>query len=161
MNRLLRAALLTSVLVVACAAGYWLGIPEGLSLDNLYVTPWRGALATRALSDMKEGKRRGASPVLEFQVNRGLLALSQLDESPFDQFLATVPGLDIHYIPKDELVRLANYRKANPSPYQSEEWFIHDSDETPEHRAWVDETLEQHRKAVRDIQRVVERYASK
>ncbi len=161
MNRLWLAALFTSALIIACAAGYWLGVREGLSLDNLYVTPWRGALATRALTDMKEGKTGGASIVLEFQVDRGLLALSQLDESPFDQFLATIPGFDIHHIPKDELARLANYRKANPSSFQSEEWFIHDPEETPEHRAWVDETLEQHRKAVRDIQRVVEQYASK
>lgn len=161
MNRILLTALLTFALIVACAAGYWLGIREGLNLDNLYTAPARGVLATRALTDMKEGKTRGASLVLEFQVDRGLLAMNQLDESPFDQFLATIPGLEIYEISKDNLVRLANYRKANLSPYQSEEWFTHDPEETPAHRAFVDDSLERHRKVVRDIQRVVEQYASK
>jgi hypothetical protein len=162
MKHLWFALLFTSALLVTGGVGFWAGIREGESLYDLFAVPIHGTVATRALTDLKEGKTRGASLLLELQVDNGLLAVNELDESPIRRFIGDLPGIQGPWHTADDVVRLANYRKANPSPFEAKSEFLeHDPQETSEQRKRVDERIEQHRKAVRDIQRVVEQYASK
>jgi hypothetical protein len=142
------------------AGGYFLGVREGVHVSEVVVAPLRGGLATRVLTDLKEGDTRGASLIFESQVTRGLLALNDLSESPMDRVAAFLSGFGPLTILDDSAVMLANYRKANPSPF-SGEYLTHDPGETAEQRAFIDEAIERHREATEIVNRMVERYASK
>jgi hypothetical protein len=150
-----------AAVLVSLAVGFYLGVREGEHVSELVVAPLRGAFATTILTDLKEGKTERASLIFEAEVTRGLVALNELSESPADRFIASLliigPG---SYDIDDSAVKLANYRKINPSPFRGE-YLTHDPAETPEQRAFVDEAIENRRAVAEIVNRMVERYASK
>ena len=122
-----RVVILCAVVALASlAAGYCLGVREGERVSELVLAPLRGAFATRVLTDLKEGKTRVASLIFEIEVTRGLVALNELSESPTDRAAALLLSMGPRsYNVDDSAARLANYRKANPSPFQGE-YLTHD-----------------------------------
>lgn len=149
------------VAITFFAGGYFLGVREGERVGSPAFAPLRGSLATRFLTELKEGNTRGASLTFEAEVNWGLVALNDLSESPIDRLTASLlnygPGTyDIGY----SAANLANYRKVNPSPFTGE-FLTHDPEETAEQRILIDKAIEHKREADEIVNRMVKRYATK
>ena len=160
MTRLRVAIILIFAVLASLSAGFWLGVRQGWLLGELAGAPLRGTFATRVLTELKNGDTRSAQLIFEMEVTRGLVAADELIESPSRRFLGSISnvhadGADLH----DDAVRLANYRKVNPSPFRGGS-FTHVPGESPEERALIDEPIEQRRSIDRMIDVLVERYAS-
>lgn len=161
MNRFRIVALLAFGAVVCLAAGFWLGIREGASYGELINTTARGVSATRALIGLNEEQPRVARLLFESQIDRGLLDAHDLLDSPIRSFIGVVSGTGTTARSVEEnAIQLAKYRKANPSPFH-DYYLAHHTGETPEQRAQIDEAAKRHDDAVRTIDSMVERYASK
>ena len=101
----------------------------------------------------------------EFEVNQGLIALNKISESRSLRFVSHVLAFDplsstVSSVVEDYATKMADYRKANVSPFKGE-FLTHFDGETPEQRAMIDEALERHSENAQIIRQMVERYASK
>jgi len=146
--------------IVGVAVGFLLGAREGSHLAQIAVGPPRGALAARVLVDLKAGQSDAAKIVFESEVDRGLFDAYELLDSPSRQLTGTLVGIDPSYSLDNYLTRLANYRKANPSPFKGE-FAAELRTDTPEQRAFAAETTQRNREGARIIDLMVQRYATK
>jgi hypothetical protein len=146
---------------VACvAAAFWLGFREGASYGDLINTTARGVLATRALIGLNNEQPRVARLLFESQVDRGLLSAHDFLDSPIRSLIGAASGAGTSVVSVEgNAIQLANYRKANASPFH-DYYLAHHPGETPEQRAEIDDAAKRHDDAVRTIESMVERYAS-
>ncbi len=100
----------------------------------------------------------------ELDVDRGLLSLNEFTESPRTRFVAELLAVNPHSAllapyTKDRAKKMADYRKANPSPFQGA--LTHFPGETREQSLLIDGALERNRENMKTIELMVERYASR
>jgi hypothetical protein len=161
MSRFRVAAVYLIAAIAFLGIGFWLGVREGSRFGQLVLAPPRGALAVHVLTDIKVGKLQGARIAFESEVDRGLFSVNDLLESPMRPFISTVWGADADTYKLDAFaVVLANYRKANASPFSGE--FIGElPTSTPDERAFADDIARRNREYDRIINSMIERYATK
>src|SRR5258708_1251990 len=161
MSRLRLTVLFTFVAVALLAVGFWFGVREGSRLAQQVLAPPRGTIAVRALNDIKMGKLGGEKIVFESEIDRGLFSVNDLLDSPMRPFIGSVWGADGgSYKLDDYAAVLANYRKANASPFSGE--FIGElPTSTPDERAFANDLTKRHIENVRIINLMIERYATK
>lgn len=141
--------------------GFWFGVREGVDYGLLIDTPASGVLATYALTGLDKGETRAARLLFDGRIDRGLLSAHDLLDSPTTSIIGSISGKSTDgWLVEDSAIKLAKYRKINPSPIHGE-YLTHDPGETPEQSASIDYLAERNREAARTIAAMVEQYASK
>jgi hypothetical protein len=110
----------TLVTAFGAGAGYWLGFREAWQLGVMADTLPRGVIASQQLKALHAGKPENVIVGLEFDVDNGLLWGGDLIENPITKLLGPVWGIDVSASLEGYAVRLANYRKQNPSLMKSD-----------------------------------------
>jgi hypothetical protein len=161
MKRLRIVAILAFSAVLCLVAGFWFGVREGAKYDQLTEEPALGVLATYALVGLNKEEPKVARFLLDRQVDSGLVSAHDFLNSPIRSIIgpALGTGTNVGHI-EDFAIRLAKYRKANPSAFP-DEYLSHFPEETTAQRALIDDVTERRREAVRIIDSMVEQYASK
>ena len=101
--------------VLAACGGFWIGVREGWNLALMENAVHIGVLALPRLEAVRTGRASELDKAFEFDVDSGLVWSHHFLESPLSGFLAPVWGISSSARNPQALVRLANYRKTNPS----------------------------------------------
>jgi hypothetical protein len=118
MRRFVTVVAIVTGFAATVATGFWFGLREGWSLGQLAAAAPAGALAVRLLDASRSGRSDVVALFLESEVNRGLLMSHQLAASPLSSMLGPVWGFEAFPTETSYVVRLANFRRANPSPFK-------------------------------------------
>jgi hypothetical protein len=118
MRRFITVVAIVTGFAATVATGFWFGLREGWSLGQLAAAAPAGALAVRLLDASRSGRSDVVALFLESEVNRGLLMSHQLAASPLSSMLGPVWGFEAFPTETSYVVRLANFRRANPSPFK-------------------------------------------
>ena len=105
-------------LAIATAA-FWFGIQEGMRLGVMLDSVPRGSIAVGQLRALDEGKPGNLRINLEGNVDMALIWAHEVQDHPLRPLFEPVWGYPLHYH-RESLQRLANYRKAVPSPLRAE-----------------------------------------
>jgi hypothetical protein len=152
-----------TVIVLGCAVsaglGYWAGFREawslGISADYLP----RGVLATGEIKSLKAGKPENVFILLESEIDIGLIQGERVLDHPLRRLLNPLSGTDVYPEFEKYAVRLANYRKKNPSS-MSPGQFEPSSKQSAEEQAVYRDIQSNIRDGVRTMDRMIERYAT-
>jgi hypothetical protein len=140
--------------------GFWFGVREGWQLALSADAAPRGVMATGNLNALANGKADGLRTIFESDIDNGLLGSHALNISPLRELLSPVWGIEVYPYAQEYVVRLAAYRKANPSPFKADTFDIVPPGKEAA-RDFFHELAQSHRENVKVIDQMVERYASK
>ena len=147
---------ITLACLVSAAAGFWLGfreaLPLGLMADNLP----RGVIAMRQLEALRSGKTQNLATGLEFTVDDGLVWGYEVFNHPLRPLFGPIWSFNVYPEYEKYAVRLADYRKAHPSP-MTRDFLLNIPRESDRYR----EMAEGARLYETKLNAMVERYASK
>lgn len=157
-----RGIAVVSVLL-ACAAsagaGYWTGFREAWTLGLVADSLPRGVLATGQLESMKTGKPELVKVLLESEIDAGLVRAEWIFDHPLRRILNPLSGTNVYPEYEQYAIRLANYRKRNPSPLD-----VRQQDPTREDTSEKQEAARQVQREIDDAvaarNRNIERYAT-
>jgi hypothetical protein len=102
--------------ILAAGGGFSIGIREGWNLAFMENAVHIGVVALPRLDAARTGRASELDKAFEFDIDSGLVWSHHLLESPLSGFLAPVWGISSSAKNSRDIVRLANYRKAYPSP---------------------------------------------
>ena len=160
---LMRKSVALTMLIAGIAAsgatGFWFGVREGMSLGLMTDAAPRGVLAAGMLSQLNTGKTEDVAPLLDFDVDKGLIWSHQLSESSLGPLLKPLWGYDAFPSNTEYVVRLANFRKRNPSP-QKIDAFDTVSPEKEQYREFYRDLASGARENARIISEMVAKYSS-
>ena len=105
--------------IVSVATGFWFGFREGWNIGAMAMMAPRGALASSLLRALDEGKPEKVKVFLESDIDNALLWSHSLQQSPLSHMLEPLWGLEAFPRDTQYVVRIANYRMAHPSPWDS------------------------------------------
>ncbi len=153
----------TTTLLLACslsaAGGFWFGFREALSLGVMADSLPRGMIAVQQLSAIRAGQTQNLATALEFNVDDGLVWGYDLFGHPLLPLFGPLWGFEVHPEYEKYAVRLADYRKGNPSP-MNKEFLQHLPKATAEDSEAHDQVAESARLHAFKLRTMVERYAS-
>jgi hypothetical protein len=102
-------------LVLGACGGFWTGVREGWNLALMQNSFSVGTGALPRLAAVRSGRTSELNRAFELDVDSGLVWSHYFLESPLSGFLAPVWGIGSSAQNSQEIMRLANYRKAYPS----------------------------------------------
>jgi hypothetical protein len=144
----------------SAAAGFWLGFREALPVGLMAETLPRGVLATQHLRQLRVGHNETIVTALEYEVDSGLVRGSDVINHPLRALFAPLWGYDVYPKYEKYAVRLADYRRENPSPTKSEDFRML-MRQFEQDKAKHGELIENARLYELKLNAMVQRYASK
>jgi len=115
-----RRAVLTGTIVaaiiVSASGGFWLGLREGWELALMADSARIGSVAVPRLAAIRLGHVDALTTGLELDVDNGLLWSHHFLESSLHPYLTGFWGLNGYPENRQEMARLAGYRRTHPSP---------------------------------------------
>jgi hypothetical protein len=113
-----QAVLLTvGISVVSAAAGYWFGFRQAWDLSLMAEAAPRGVVALGNIRSIDAGETDTVKFSLEGEIDAGLLWWHEISKSGLVPVLNHLSGSEIYPASEKYIRRLAEYRKAHPSPY--------------------------------------------
>jgi hypothetical protein len=156
-----RAKLITlccGIALVFGIAGFWFGVREGMRLGVLLDSVPRGSIAVYHLRALDSGKTGNMRVNLEGQVDAALISAHQVQGYPLHALIEPIWGYPLHYH-ADSLQRLANYRKATPSPLRAEALAKEPAPTSEEGKVHREAVLDGARQADKTIELMVQRHS--
>jgi hypothetical protein len=107
------------VAIAASAAGYWVGLRQG-DKSGVFIMAMRAPTSLMYLQAIQDGNIDQYAILMEYDIDETLLANHYLEEQPMFRILPPFWGADAEASRRESLTRLADYRKAHPSPQRPE-----------------------------------------
>jgi len=114
-----QALLLLVVAIAASTTGYWVGIRRG-DESRAFTLAMRASTSLMYLQAIQKGNIDQYTQVMETDIDSTLLANHHVEEDPLFRILPPRWGTDGEASRRESLTRLADYRKAHPSPLRPE-----------------------------------------
>jgi len=160
MKRWVLAASFILVCVLSAAAGFWFGFREAFSLGVAADFLPRGSIAVAQLNALGAGKPENVVTGLEFDVDNGLIWGNEVFHHPLRNYLGPVWGFNIYPDYEKYATRLADYRKAHPSPMKADAFDKVPPDKV-QYREFYRDLAQGARENIATVNSMVERYATK
>jgi hypothetical protein len=109
--------LVSGVAVVAAAVGYWIGFRQAWEMGLMAEAAPRGVVALANIRSIDAARTDQVKFTLEGEIDVGLLWWHEISNSRLLPVLNQLSGSDVYPSSEKYVRRLAEYRKANPSPY--------------------------------------------
>ena len=116
--RITRVLAMSVVVVALPLFGFWIGFREGAEVGIMLDAVPRGGISLFHLSKTDQGATKSTVTALESDVDLALIWAHRIEEHPLAPVMGPLLGLEP--LSKESLERLANYRKAHPSPLRAE-----------------------------------------
>jgi len=102
--------------MIALTAGFWLGFRQAWHLAPMAEATARGAVGLNFLPGIDAGRTDEVTYYFESQIDAGLMFWHDVRHSPVYPILKQLSGDETYAGYEQYVRRLAEYRKANPSP---------------------------------------------
>jgi hypothetical protein len=116
-----QVVLIIGVAFLSAAAGYWFGFRQAWDLSLMAEAAPRGLVALGNIQSIDAGETDTVKFSLEGEIDAGLLWWHELTSFDFASVLNHLSGSEIYPASERYIRRLAEYRKAHPSPYWNPE----------------------------------------
>jgi hypothetical protein len=140
--------------------GYSYGLRQGWQLGLMADAAPRAVIAVSNLKALQKGNTEPINLFLETDVDMGIFWSYHLRQHPLANYFEPIWGLNAFTTNDEYLVRLAKYRKVNPSPFKVDAFDVAPKADDDSKEFYADLAM-QSRENARIIEEVVMRYGSK
>ena len=114
-------SVVAGVAVLSTVVGYFIGFRQAWEMGLMVEAAPRGVVALANIRSIDAAQTERVKFVLEGDIDAGLLWWHEISNSRLLPVLDQLSGSDVYPASEKYVRRLAEYRKANPSPYWDSE----------------------------------------